>query len=157
MAEDTIPESAKAPACPSDAAQIVIAYLTNFGRQLKPEELPGLISEVYAAVGRGGHPAPVEMKPEPAVPIERSIGPDFLVCLEDGVRLKMLKRYLAVQHNMTPEQYRAKWGLPPDYPMVSADYSAQRREIAKQQGLGRKAPAVPRKARAATSRRQAAH
>ncbi len=96
------------------------------------------ISEVIGAV----HKSLSELQAEPAnpaVPIRRSVKPDFIVCLEDGKKLKMLKRYLRTKYNMTPDEYRAKWGLPSDYPMVAPNYSKQRSEFAKKIGLGRKA------------------
>jgi len=82
----------------------------------------------------------------PAVPIRRSITPDFLICLEDGARVKVLKRYLAKRYNLTPDQYRQRWGLRPDYPMVPPNYAARRSELAKSFGLGRKAAVPPQRA-----------
>ena len=93
---------------------------------------------------------PVESAPkEPAVSIKKSITPDYLICLEDGKKLKMLKRYLRSRFKLTPDQYRAKWGLPADYPMVAATYAARRSEFAKKIGLGRTSNSKPKKARRA--------
>lgn len=104
-------------------------------------DLPRLISSVFQALRAAGQ-AEAEKAAEaplvPAVPVKKSVGPDFLVCLEDGKKLKMLKRHLATRYNMTPEQYRRRWGLRDDYPMVAPSYAAQRSSLAKQIGLGRK-------------------
>src|SRR5690606_12556161 len=100
---------------------------------------PNLISSVYGALASLGQ-APVadEPRPEPAVSIRASVKPDYIVCLEDGKKLKMLKRHLMTHYNMTPEEYRRRWGLPADYPMVAPNYAEKRRELAKAIGLGRK-------------------
>ena len=90
-----------------------------------------------ALAGLGGAPVVEEKRPEPAVSIRASVKPDHIVCLEDGKKLKMLKRYLRTNYNMSPEEYRARWGLPADYPMVAPDYADKRRELAKKIGLGR--------------------
>ena len=131
----------------SEAAQIAIAFFTGCG--CEAAEVRGVLEAIYEVV-EGRKPVDANA-PAPAVPVEQSIGDDFLVCLEDGERLTMLTRYLRTQHNMTPEEYRAKWGLPPDYPMVAPSYSRRRSQLAKDQGLGRK-PAAPRKRRAAGQR-----
>jgi predicted transcriptional regulator len=100
--------------------------------------VPTLISTVYTALkGLGGTPAPVEERPEPAVSIRASVKPDYIVCLEDGKKLKMLKRYLRTNFNLSPEEYRARWNLPADYPMVAPNYAEKRRELAVKIGLGR--------------------
>ena len=118
-------------------ADIVSAHLSN--NSVSTGDLPGLISSVYASLaGLGGAPAPVEEKLVPAVSIRSSIKPDYIVCLEDGKKLKMLKRHLITSYGMTPEEYRIKWGLPADYPMVAPNYAEQRRTLAKQIGLGTK-------------------
>ena len=118
-------------------ADIVSAHVSN--NSVSTGDLPGLISSVYASLaGLGGAPAPVEEKPVPAVSIRSSVKPDYIVCLEDGKKLKMLKRHLMTHFEMTPEEYRAKWGLPADYPMVAPNYAEQRRTLAKQIGLGTK-------------------
>jgi predicted transcriptional regulator len=102
-------------------------------------DLPVLIANVHGALAGLGGAAPVpEVKQEPAVSIRASIKPDYIVCLEDGKKLKMLKRHLMTHYQMTPEQYRAKWNLPADYPMVAPNYAEQRRTLAKKIGLGTK-------------------
>jgi predicted transcriptional regulator len=130
-------------------SDIVSAYVS--GNNVQASELPGLIAGVYSTLdGLGKEPA----KPEPLtppVPIRKSITPDYLISLEDGKRYKSLKRHLA-GHGLTPEQYREKWGLARDYPMVAPNYAAQRSELAKKMGLGRKV-AAPKPAK---GRRRAA-
>ena len=116
--------------------EIVTAYLSK--NVLPPEEVPGLISSVHATlVGIAGMEAPVRETREPAVPVKKSVKPDYIVCLEDGKKLKMLKRYLRARYDMSPDQYRAKWGLPADYPMTAPNYAAKRSEFAKKFGLGK--------------------
>jgi predicted transcriptional regulator len=107
-------------------------------------DLPAVIASVFRTlrgVGQGEAEKPAEA-PVPAVPVKKSIGTDFLVCLEDGRKVKMLKRYLATRHGLTPDQYRQRWGLAKDYPMVPPAYAAQRSAMAKQIGLGRKPAAA---------------
>lgn len=116
--------------------QIVAAHVGH--NAVAPTEVPALIRAVHEALAAAGAPEKQETPPEPAVPIRRSIQPDHLVCLEDGKKLKMLKRHLQTAFGMTPEEYRAKWGLPHDYPMVAPNYAKQRSELAKQIGLGRR-------------------
>src|SRR3546814_5589627 len=100
--------------------------------------IPRLIGSVYDALASVGQPCkPEQQAPVPAVSIRASIKPDYIVCLEDGKKLKMLKRHLMTHYQMTPDQYRAKWGLPADYPMVAPNYAEQRRELATKIGLGR--------------------
>ena len=121
---------------------IVAAHLSN--NNVPSAELPQLIRDVYHALAAasGGGPAPLA-RPEAAVPVKKSVTPDYIVCLEDGKKLKMLKRYLRSRYRLTPEEYRTKWGLPADYPMVAPNYAAQRSEFAKKIGLGRtSAPAA---------------
>ncbi len=120
-------------------AEIVAAYVG--GNPLPPSQVPEVIRSVYEALAglNGDVPAPAEPL-KPAVPIKRSVTPDYIVCLEDGKKLKMLKRHLSTTYNMTPAEYRAKWGLAADYPMVAPNYAARRSEFARQIGLGRKAP-----------------
>jgi len=117
-------------------ADVVSAYVGN--NTLPPAKIPDVINSVFGTLrtldGNGG--GRVE-RPKPAVPIRRSVTPDFIVCLEDGKKLKMLKRHLRTTYSMTPEEYRAKWGLGTDYPMVAPNYSAQRSNFAKRSGLGR--------------------
>src|SRR5579859_4034595 len=115
---------------------VIASYLKK--NPISASELPEVIGSVYAALsGKHAEPAePVEQRPEPAVAIKRSVTPDFIICLEDGKKLKMLKRHLATAYGLTPDEYRQRWGLPPDYPMVAPNYAAQRSSLAKQIGLG---------------------
>ncbi|HSZ50290.1 MAG TPA: MucR family transcriptional regulator [Caulobacteraceae bacterium] len=117
-------------------AEIVAAYVEN--NTVAAGELPGLIQSVHRALsGVSAGPETVEAPPkEPAVPVRRSITPDHLVCLEDGRKFKSLKRHLRTKYNMSPEEYRTKWGLAKDYPMVAPNYAKARSELAKQMGLG---------------------
>jgi predicted transcriptional regulator len=118
-------------------ADIVSAYVSN--NTVSGAEIPALISQVYLALVRVSTGAAVAGPAEPlkpAVPIKRSITPDHVVCLEDGKKFKSLKRHLGTQYQMTPDQYRAKWNLPADYPMVAPNYAAVRSRLAKQMGLG---------------------
>jgi len=101
-------------------------------------ELPSLIQDVYRKLLTVGTEAPVPERPKPAVPIKRSVLPDYIVCLEDGKELKMLKRHLKTAYDMTPEDYRERWGLPADYPMVAPNYAKRRSALAKRIGLGTK-------------------
>ncbi len=118
-------------------SDIVAAHVSN--NSVGVGEVAGLISNVYGALaGLGGVPVVEEKLPEPAVSIRASIKPDYIVCLEDGKKLKMLKRHLMTHYNMTPDQYRARWGLSADYPMVAPNYAEKRRELAVKIGLGRK-------------------
>jgi len=115
---------------------VIASYLKK--NPVAANDLPGVISTVYGAfmAPQSGPVETVVERPEPAVPIKRSITPDFIICLEDGKQLKMLKRHLATSYNLTPDEYRARWGLPPDYPMVAPNYATQRSALAKQIGLG---------------------
>ncbi|MES2987873.1 MAG: MucR family transcriptional regulator [Pseudomonadota bacterium] len=118
-------------------ADIVAAHVSN--NSVAVSDLPVLIQNVHGALAGLGTPvAAPEVKQEPAVSIRSSIKPDFIVCLEDGKKLKMLKRHLMTHYQMTPDQYRAKWGLAADYPMVAPNYAEQRRTLAKKIGLGTK-------------------
>ena len=119
--------------------EIVSAHLSN--NSLSAQEIPGLIEKVYKTLSSvNGEAAPVTAeRPQPAVPIRKSVMPDYLICLEDGKKLKMLKRHLMTAYKMTPEQYRDRWGLPADYPMVAPNYARQRSKLAKDIGLGTKA------------------
>ena len=119
------------------AATIVSAYISN--NSLPMTELPALIAAVHLTVAKLAGSAPEAIPaeaPKPAVPVKKSITDDFLVCLEDGRKFKSLKRHLRTRYNMTPEQYRAKWQLPPDYPMVAPGYAETRSRMAKDMGLG---------------------
>jgi predicted transcriptional regulator len=114
---------------------IVSSHVSNNG--VPVSELPQLIRQVYATLAALGKASePIADRPEPAVPIRKSVTPDFIICLEDGKKLKMLKRHLKTAYDMTPEQYRERWGLPSTYPMVAPRYAEQRRELAKKIGLG---------------------
>ncbi len=118
-------------------ADIVSAHVSN--NSVAISDVPLLIGNVHAALTGLSQAAPApETKQEPAVAIRNSVKPDYIVCLEDGKKLKMLKRHLMTAYQMTPDDYRAKWGLPKDYPMVAPNYSEQRRTLAKSIGLGRK-------------------
>jgi predicted transcriptional regulator len=118
-------------------ADIVAAHVSN--NSVAVSDLPVLIANVHGALsGLGGTPVVPEVKQEPAVSVRSSIKPDYIVCLEDGKKLKMLKRHLMTHYQMTPEQYRAKWNLAADYPMVAPNYAEQRRTLAKKIGLGTK-------------------
>lgn len=119
--------------------RIVAAFVAQ--NQIPVSELPRLISSVHAALKNAEQPAPEPEAMEtlkPAVPIRRSITPDYIVCLEDGRKLKTLKRHLAAAYGLTPDQYRRRWGLPADYPMNAENYSKERSETAKRRGLGRR-------------------
>lgn len=117
-------------------SDIVAAHVSN--NNVAVEDVPALITTVYQALAGLGGTAPVaEEKPEPAVSVRASVKKDHLVCLEDGKKMKMLKRHLMTEHGMTPDEYRQRWGLSADYPMVAPDYAETRRDLAKKIGLGR--------------------
>ena len=124
-------------------AQIVAAFLSNNAMAIA--DLPNVIQSVHRALSDVGSPAPapVAEKLVPAVPVKKSVTPDYIICLEDGKKLKMMKRHLLSSYNLTPDAYRTKWSLPPDYPMTAPNYAAQRSAFAKSAGLGRKAPPAP--------------
>jgi len=127
-------------------AQIVSAHVAH--NAVAASALPGLIQEVHRTLSAiESAPAPVAQRPATAVPIAKSVTPEFIICLEDGKKMKMLKRHLKTSFNMTPEQYRERWGLPLDYPMVAPRYAKQRSSLAKKIGLGTK----PRKRRGASA------
>ena len=119
-------------------AQVVSAYVGN--NTITEGQLPEIIRSVYGSLRSLESDGAGEAAPEqkPAVPVKRSVTPDYIVCLEDGKKLKMLKRHLRTTYDMTPEEYRAKWGLPADYPMVAPNYAKQRSAFAKQIGLGKR-------------------
>src|SRR5215211_3850856 len=126
------------------AAEIVSAFVSK--NSVPAGELPALIGNVHAAltnVASGSTQQPAEEPKQPAVPIRKSVQPDYIVCLDDGKRFKSLKRHLRTVYNMTPDQYRAKWGLAHDYPMVAPNYAAARSELAKQMGLGARRKRTP--------------
>lgn len=137
-------------------AEIVAAHVAN--NAVSATDLPGVISAVHDQLSRLGQPAEPVIELVPAVPIKKSVQHDHIVCLEDGRKLKMLKRHLATAYNMTPEEYRAKWGLPYDYPMVAPSYSQTRKDLAVKIGLGRKPakPAAKAKAPVKRTRKKAA-
>jgi predicted transcriptional regulator len=117
-------------------AQIVSAHVSN--NSVTPNALPTLIQDVFRALTNIGREPVAADKPQPAVSIKKSIFPDYIVCLEDGKKLKMLKRHLKTAYNLTPDQYRERWGLASDYPMVAPNYARHRSSLAKQIGLGTK-------------------
>ncbi len=117
-------------------ANIVSAYVSN--NSVPSAEIANLIGQVYAALKRvsGGQVTAGAEQPKPAVPIKRSVTAEYIVCLEDGLKFKSLKRHLRTRYNLTPDQYREKYSLPPDYPMVAPNYAAARSKLAKDMGLG---------------------
>ncbi len=123
-------------------AKVVAAFVGN--NQVPAAEIPAVINTVFSAFRDIGKPADVPAEPlKPAVSIRKSVTPDYVICLEDGKKLKMLRRHLRSTYDMSPEEYRAKWGLPPDYPMVAPNYAAERSAMAVKIGLGRKRVAEP--------------
>ena len=130
-------ESAQSELLITLTSDIVAAHVSN--NSVAVSDVSTLIQNVHAALSGLTAPAAApEVKPEPAVSVRSSIKPDYIVCLEDGKKLKMLRRHLMTHYQMTPEDYRAKWGLPADYPMVAPNYAEQRRSLAKKIGLGTK-------------------
>lgn len=120
----------------SHTADIVASHVAN--NPVPVAELPSLIGQVYATLAElDQEPSETSAPPKPAVPIRKSITPDYIICLEDGKKLKMLKRHLKAAYDMTPEDYRTRWGLARNYPMVAPNYAQQRRELAKRIGLGK--------------------
>ena len=117
-------------------SDIVTAHVAN--NNVTVADVPALITSVFAALASLGNEAVVVVRPEPAVSVRASVKADHIVCLEDGKKMKMLKRHLMTDHGMTPDEYRERWGLGSDYPMVAPDYAEKRRELAKKIGLGRK-------------------
>ncbi len=116
-------------------AEIVAAHVSN--NPVSLADLPALIQEVYRTLSSVGQaPAAQPERPQPAVPVKKSITPEYIICLEDGKKLKMLKRHLKTAYNMSPDEYRERWSLPPDYPMVAPNYARQRSKLAKEIGLG---------------------
>ena len=134
------------------ASDIVAAYVSN--NKVNADQLPSLLQDVFGAVSGLAEDAHAFVgKREPAVPIAKSVTPDFVICLEDGKKLKMLKRYLRTHYDLTPEEYRRKWGLPADYPMVAPNYAKRRSQFAKDIGLG---TAATTKRKTATKKRKTA-
>ncbi|AYO77048.1 MULTISPECIES: MucR family transcriptional regulator [Sphingobium] len=136
-------------------ADIVSAHVSN--NSVAAGDLPSLITNVHNALANLNSPEPTEAVPlQPAVSVRSSIKPDYLVCLEDGKKLKMLKRHLMSTYGLSPDEYRKKWNLPADYPMVAPNYAAQRKELALQFGLGRKPQAKLAPARGNRTRQKVA-
>lgn len=134
-------EVVAAPQGGGDALRLTADIVSSFAanNKMSQDELVGLIQTVHRTLAAlsNGEPAKTGERPKPAAPINRSVQHDYIVCLEDGKKLKMLKRYLRSTYSMTPDQYRKRWGLPPDYPMVAPAYAARRSEFAKKIGLGK--------------------
>ena len=147
MAQKTEAPATDADEIMKSACRIISAYVSK--NPISASEVPEMIKTIYgtlSALGAGGHGETPPNNQKPAVPIRKSITPDYIICLEDGKKLKMLKRYLRTRFKMTPEEYRAKWNLPVDYPIVAPNYAAKRSEFAKKIGLGRR-QAPPRRRR----------
>ncbi len=134
--EDRRMETTASPELVTITATIVAAYVSN--NSISSTELPGLIAETHAALSRAaGRIVPQEREEaKPKVAVKKSVMPDFIICLEDGKKFKSLKRHLRTHYNLSPEEYREKWGLPPDYPMVAPNYANARSQLAKKMGLG---------------------
>lgn len=128
-------------------SDIVAAYVSN--NPVQASDIPGIIKNIYATLSglASSQVTEVVTAQKPAVPVKKSVTPEYLICLEDGKKLKMLKRYLRSRYGLTPDQYRAKWNLPANYPMVASNYASQRSEFAKKIGLGKGAPAARGKRR----------
>ncbi len=150
MAEDTSPSNLLGL-----TAEIVSAHVSN--NPVSLGDLPNLIQEVYRTLATVGLPPQKQEpeRPQPAVPIKKSITPEYLICLEDGKKLKMLKRHLQTSYNLTPDQYRERWGLGQDYPMVAPNYAKHRSSLAKKIGLGTKPRTRTGRGGAASARREA--
>lgn len=129
-------DDANKPSLMEQTTRIVEAYVSN--NSLDAKDVPMLIGEVHQALNRitNGVQQPGREDPKPAVSVKRSVMPDYIICLEDGKKFKSLKRHLRTHYNLTPEEYREKWGLPHDYPMVAPNYARARSELAKKMGLG---------------------
>jgi predicted transcriptional regulator len=121
----------------TQAADIVAAYVSN--NAISAADLPSLLTTVHQKLGELALEGGEAERPEPAVPIKKSVTDHYIICLEDGAKLKMLKRYLRTRYNLTPEEYRKRWGLPADYPMVAPEYARRRSDFAKKIGLGKSA------------------
>ena len=120
----------------SQATDIVTAYVSN--NAISAADLPGLLKIVHSKLGELAVEGSNAARPEPAVPIKKSVTDHYIICLEDGAKLKMLKRYLRTRYDLSPDEYRARWGLPADYPMVAPEYARRRSDFAKKIGLGKK-------------------
>lgn len=129
-------DSSASPELVTITAKIVAAYVSN--NPIASAELPGLIAETHAALSRAaGRSVPAEREEtKPKIAVKKSVMPDFIICLEDGKKFKSLKRHLRTHYNLSPEEYRDKWSLPPDYPMVAPNYATARSQLAKKMGLG---------------------
>ena len=136
----------------SQATDIVTAYVSN--NAISATDLPDLLKTVHSKLEELATETTQPEDLEPAVPIKKSVTDDYIVCLEDGKKLKMLKRHLRASYDMSPEEYRAKWGLPADYPMVAPAYARKRQELAKKIGLGRKPAAKPATKRKTTAKKK---
>jgi predicted transcriptional regulator len=132
-------ENSAPPDLVAITASIVAAYVSN--NSITSTELPSLIADTHAALSRAAGRAPAVEREDnrPKIAVKKSVMPDYIICLEDGKKFKSLKRHLRTHYNLSPEEYREKWGLPADYPMVAPNYSATRSKLAKDNGLGRKA------------------
>ncbi len=130
-----MPQNEQSPELLEHTTRIVAAHVAK--NPIAVTDVPGLIATVHQALAALG-PEEAAPRPEPAVPIKQSIKPEYIVCLDDGKKLKMLKRHLKATYNMTPDDYRKRWGLPSDYPMVAPNYASTRSKLAKKIGLGRK-------------------
>ena len=130
-----MPQNEQSPELLELTTKVVAAHVAN--NPIAVTDVPGLIATVHQALAALG-PEEAAPRPEPAVPIKQSVKPEYIVCLDDGKKLKMLKRHLKTAYNMTPDDYRKRWGLPRDYPMVAPNYAATRSALAKKIGLGRK-------------------
>ncbi len=146
-----MPEESPNHAVLGFTAQIVSAHVSN--NTVSRDALPELIQQVFSTLMAAGTEQAEPERLQPAVPIKKSVFPEYIVCLEDGKKLKMLKRHLQTSYNMTPEQYRERWGLAHDYPMVAPKYAEHRSELAKKIGLGRKPAAKAEIAAPATAKR----
>ncbi len=143
---ETIKEKTSAGDLLRMTAEVTAAYVGN--NSLPAAQLPDVIKTIYSSISALDGGAPVGASGlKPIVPIKKSISPDYIICLEDGKKLKMLKRHLRTSYGLTPEEYRIKWGLPADYPMVAPNYAEQRSAFAKKIGLGRKPGARKAKAK----------
>ncbi len=145
----------KSPGHIDCTADIVAAYVSN--NSVSPAELPALIEAVHRALGQLGAPQVIQTEEQkPAVPVKKSVTPEYIICLEDGKKFKSLKRHLRTSYGMTPDAYREKWGLPKDYPMVAPAYAEARSQLAKSMGLGQSRKKAPAPARKTSTRRKPA-
>lgn len=138
MQEDRATDGSPTPELVNITATIVAAYVSN--NTISSGDLPALIADTHAALSRAaGKPSPIEREDsKPKIAVKKSVMPDYIICLEDGKKFKSLKRHLRTHYNLSPEEYREKWGLPHDYPMVAPNYARARSDLAKKMGLGTK-------------------